>query len=80
MGFAEYGFPMDDKELERMDICHTKYFALLDKKHFLAPIGDNPQRILDLGCGTGIWCMDVADRFPGADVVGVDIAPTQLEW
>lgn len=37
-----------------MDICHAKYFALLEKKTFLAPIGENPQRILDLGCGTGV--------------------------
>ena len=45
---------MDDQELERMDICHTKYFALLDRRHFLSPVGPHPQRILDLGCGTGI--------------------------
>lgn len=52
----EYGFPMDDQELERMDICHAKYFALLDKRHYLSPIGGEdkpPQRILDIGCGTG---------------------------
>lgn len=53
---AEYGFPMDAQELERLDVCHIKYFALLEKHHFLSPIDDkyNPQRILDLGCGTGI--------------------------
>jgi ubiquinone/menaquinone biosynthesis C-methylase UbiE len=33
---------------------------LLDNKLHLAPI-PNPMRILDLGCGTGIWCMDMAD-------------------
>lgn len=49
---------MDEKELERMDICHAKYGALLDKRYFLSPIGEHPQRILDLGCGTG--SIDVA--------------------
>lgn len=46
---------MDSQELERLDVCHIKYFALLGKNHFLSPIDDryNPQRILDLGCGTG---------------------------
>jgi ubiquinone/menaquinone biosynthesis C-methylase UbiE len=34
-------------------MCHAKYYALLEKKRFLAPIGDNPHKILDLGCGTG---------------------------
>lgn len=49
----EYGLPMDDQELDRMDLCHTKYYALLKQRRFLSPIGENPQRILDLGCGTG---------------------------
>lgn len=38
---------------EELDMCHAKYFALLEKKRFIAPIGENPQKILDLGCGTG---------------------------
>jgi hypothetical protein len=49
----EYGLPMDDQELDRMDLCHTKYFSLLKQRRFLSPISENPQRILDLGCGTG---------------------------
>jgi ubiquinone/menaquinone biosynthesis C-methylase UbiE len=44
---------MDEAELDRIDMCHAKYYALLEKKRFLAPIGENPQKILDLGCGTG---------------------------
>lgn len=51
--FSEYGLPMDDQELDRMDLCHTKYYHLLKSRRFLSPIGENPQRILDLGCGTG---------------------------
>lgn len=30
-----------------------------DGRLFLAPIGDNPQRILDLGTGTGLWAIDM---------------------
>ncbi|KFY22784.1 hypothetical protein V491_02730 [Pseudogymnoascus sp. VKM F-3775] len=79
-GKEEYGLPMDDKELNRLDMSHAKYYGLIEKKRFLAPIGDSPQKILDLGCGTGIWCIDVADEYPSAEVIGVDIAPTQPEW
>lgn len=43
---------MDEAELDRIDMCHTKYCALIGKKRHLAPITD-PQKILDLGCGTG---------------------------
>lgn len=43
---------MDEAELDRIDMCHVKYCALIDKNRYLAPIS-NPQKILDLGCGTG---------------------------
>lgn len=45
--------PMDDDEMDRMDLQHRKYELVIGDKHFLAPIGPNPQRILDLGTGTG---------------------------
>ncbi|KKY19906.1 putative sam domain [Phaeomoniella chlamydospora] len=75
----EYGLPIDDMELDRIDMAHAKYFVLLEKKRFLAPIVE-PHRILELGCGTGIWSIDIADQFPSAEVTGVDIAPTQPGW
>ncbi len=46
--------PADDQELDRIDMSHAKFLILLDKKLFLAPIEPHPQRILDLGTGTGI--------------------------
>jgi ubiquinone/menaquinone biosynthesis C-methylase UbiE len=36
------------------------------------------QRILDLGCGTGTLAMQVKQRAPGADVVGLDADPEML--
>ena len=30
---------------------------LLDDKLFLAPIDGNPEKVLDVGTGTGIWAM-----------------------
>jgi methylase of polypeptide subunit release factors len=45
--------PMDEQEMDRIDLAHAKYFMLLDKKRFLAPVDDNIQRVLDLGTGTG---------------------------
>lgn len=34
----------------------------------------NPRRI---GTGTGIWAIDIADKFPGAEVIGTDLSPVQ---
>jgi len=44
---SEYGFPMDELELDRIDMCHTKYYALLEKKRFLAPIPKEPTEDTD---------------------------------
>ena len=37
-----------------------------------------PRRALDLGSGTGVAACAVADRFPGTEVVGVDLAPAMV--
>ena len=37
-------------------------------------------RILDLGTGTGIWAIDMADAHPSAHVIGVDLSPIQPGW
>jgi ubiquinone/menaquinone biosynthesis C-methylase UbiE len=49
----EYGAPMDEEEMDRIDMSHAKYFMLLNKKRWLAPIPASPQKVLDLACGTG---------------------------
>ena len=53
--------PNDEEEQDRMDLVHHIYSLLLDGKLYLAPVGKTPQRILDLGTGTGIWAMDAAE-------------------
>jgi demethylmenaquinone methyltransferase/2-methoxy-6-polyprenyl-1,4-benzoquinol methylase len=37
-----------------------------------------PRRVLDLACGTGILTFAIRERFPEADVVGVEINPEYL--
>jgi ubiquinone/menaquinone biosynthesis C-methylase UbiE len=32
-----------------------------------------PKRILDVGCGTGRWAIEMAQQFPNTHVVGIDI-------
>jgi ubiquinone/menaquinone biosynthesis C-methylase UbiE len=39
----------------------------------------NPARILDVGTGTGAGALRLAQRFPEAQVVGVDLADAMLE-
>jgi malonyl-CoA O-methyltransferase len=44
----------------------------------LEPMRLSPRSVLDLGCGTGHAFDALARRFPGAALVGVDIAPAML--
>jgi hypothetical protein len=54
---GSYHFPNDDSEQEREDMTHTLITSFCDGLHF-APIGTNPQNILDIGTGTGLWAID----------------------
>lgn len=54
-----YGMPNDEAEQMREGIKHKLYTDyILDGKQFLAPVPDNPQKIVDLGTGAGYWALD----------------------
>ncbi|KAF5013376.1 hypothetical protein FDECE_623 [Fusarium decemcellulare] len=75
-----YLLPNDDTEQDRMDLVHHLYRLLLGGQLFLAPIANDPKRVLDLGTGTGIWAMDFADEYPSSEVIGTDLSPIQPKW
>lgn len=79
-GSAEYAFPNDDNEVERLDLQHHMMTALMQNRLWWAPINHNPLRVLDIGTGTGVWAMDFADIFPSAEVIGTDLSPIQKSW
>ncbi|OCF41906.1 hypothetical protein I317_04316 [Kwoniella heveanensis CBS 569] len=35
------------------------------------------RRLLDIGCGTGIWTQEMAELFPHVDCIGIDLMPLQ---
>ena len=73
---GKYVVPYDEGEQERMDLHYHSMRLSIQNKLFHAPVG-TPTRILDVGTGTGIWAMDVADEFPAAEVIGFDLSPIQ---
>ena len=66
-----------------MQAAHLVYMILdsCEKNTlFRSPIGDNPQNILDVGTGNGIWAMEVSDLYPSAVVRGFDLYPPPEGW
>ncbi|KAK5114621.1 hypothetical protein LTR85_010198 [Meristemomyces frigidus] len=71
---GEYYLPNDESEQDRLDLQHAVFRYALDGRLFLAPLlKDNLHDVLDVGCGTGLWAMDVADENPQAQVLGFDL-------
>ncbi|OJJ34531.1 hypothetical protein ASPWEDRAFT_185016 [Aspergillus wentii DTO 134E9] len=76
---GSYVLPNDEKEQERLDLLHHVFRLSLDGRLCMTNL-KSPQKMLDIGTGTGIWAMEVADEFPSAEVTGVDLSPIQPGW
>ncbi|KAK6812889.1 hypothetical protein RU639_011377 [Aspergillus parasiticus] len=76
---GEYTLPNDEEEQDRMDLLHHIYSLILDGEIHIAPI-KNPQRVLDIGTGTGILAVDFADQYQSSEVIGNDLSPIQPKW
>ncbi|HEY7347862.1 MAG TPA: class I SAM-dependent methyltransferase [Ktedonobacterales bacterium] len=65
--------PKDEQEINRLDFQHFLLHHALGA-NYAAPI-TQPGSILDVGCGTGRWAIELARQFPRANVIGLDIVP-----
>lgn len=76
---GQYVLPNDETEQDRLDLTHH-LFTLTLKGNLCMTKLENPQSILDVGTGTGIWAIDIGDQFPTASVIGTDLSPIQSAW
>lgn len=76
-----YILPNDEREQDRLDMAHAMETKLIGDKLFLAPLAEDfAGKVLDAGCGTGIWSICMGDLFPDAAIRGVDLSPIQPSW
>ena len=73
---SPYLLPKDVSESNRLDLQHYMLRYVL-RGNFMAPVRD-ARSILDVGCGTGRWGAEMAQQFPAANVVGVDLVPPAI--
>ncbi|PVG04206.1 S-adenosyl-L-methionine-dependent methyltransferase [Serendipita vermifera] len=82
-----YLFPSDDDEWSRLDKQHVALAVAIGELYpnaevveaLLAPDNGPPKKIADIGCGTGIWALEMSKRYPHCDIVGIDLAPVPVE-
>ena len=72
---GHYWIPNDEKQENQLDMAHHLYLLVLGDQLYVAPIAENPRKVLDIGTGTGIWAMEFAVQHPSAQVIGCDFSP-----
>ncbi|OJD38929.1 tam domain methyltransferase [Diplodia corticola] len=73
-----YYMPCDGLEQTRLEILHRLYLTALDGALTTAPLSPGIQRVLDVGTGPGEWASQMAEQFPDAEIVAVDLAVWEL--
>ncbi|OMP86261.1 Phosphoethanolamine N-methyltransferase 2, partial [Diplodia seriata] len=74
-----YYQPNDDRQAKAGSIEHHVWLLTLNDALFFSPLQD-PQRVLDVGTGTGLWAVDMGDRYPSCEIIGTDLSPTQVPY
>ncbi|KAG9547240.1 methyltransferase LaeA, partial [Aureobasidium melanogenum] len=75
-----YMYPHDEEERHRMDVYHNLFYdkagLSLHSARLIPEVAHRP-RIMDLGCGTGFWAIDMGEQYPEGEVLGLDLANLQ---
>ncbi|RUS16443.1 S-adenosyl-L-methionine-dependent methyltransferase [Endogone sp. FLAS-F59071] len=74
-GNPVYALPNDDVEFGRLNAQHYQIRFVMQGNQ-MAPVREELQRgikVLDAGCGTGIWSIEMAREYPNSEFVGADL-------
>jgi SAM-dependent methyltransferase len=61
-------------------MVHHVFKLLLNNELAATALSGSGLKILDVGCGTGIWAIDMGDKYQSVTIVGVDESPIQPPW
>src|SRR5262249_19018565 len=72
-----YTLPHDMEEVNRLDFQHY-VLRYAFQGIYAAPL-NQPTTILDVGTGTGRWALEMAQYYPYAQVIGLDVNPPPVD-
>lgn len=77
-----YLLPRDAPEAKRLDTQHEIFRITFSGNLFFSPITlDQPKcRVLDLGCGTSSWGIEIAEKNPSTMIIGIDLGQPQPDY
>ncbi|KAG9098734.1 hypothetical protein FS749_003116 [Ceratobasidium sp. UAMH 11750] len=79
---SNYVLPNDEEEHRRLSHQHEA-IKIMVGGNYVAPLpglnaGAGPQSVLDVCSGSGQWALEIAQEFPFAKVVGIDLSKPAL--
>ncbi|KAI0068108.1 S-adenosyl-L-methionine-dependent methyltransferase [Artomyces pyxidatus] len=75
---APYPMSYDRDIMDRDAIHHHMWKSLLDRPTMMTTPTYPPEKVLDLGCGVGMWTIDAARAWPNSEFVGFDLVNVQV--
>jgi ubiquinone/menaquinone biosynthesis C-methylase UbiE len=72
------GAPAEREQSYRSTVSMLARLLEAPARELAAKLDAAPARVLDVGCGSGIWSLSIAERFPETHVTGQDL-PAVLE-
>ncbi|KAJ8111419.1 hypothetical protein ONZ43_g5624 [Nemania bipapillata] len=74
---GRYSLPNDEIEQQREELMHILVMDILEHELYLAPMAEPPTKVMDIATGIGLWAIEMGDRYPEANILGVDLSPIQ---
>ncbi|KAI4267495.1 MAG: hypothetical protein L6R38_008229 [Xanthoria sp. 2 TBL-2021] len=60
------------------DHQHQAWLLTLDHRLYIAPIDQDVNLVLDIGCGNGSWVLAMAKEHPNAQIIATDLTPPSI--